>query len=62
MELLMKRAGSSVSRDSLIEAGWGSGADVSESTLYVFISMLRSKIGDPQYLQTVRSIGYSLRK
>ena len=62
MELLMRRAGSIVSRDALIEAGWGSGADVSESTLYVFISMLRTKIGDPQYLHTVRSIGYSLRK
>ena len=62
MELLMRRAGSVVSRDALIEAGWGCGADVSESTLYVFISMLRTKIGDPQYLHTVRSIGYSLRK
>lgn len=62
MELLMRRAGSIVSRDALIEAGWGVGTDVGESTLYVFISMLRAKIGDPQYLHTVRSIGYSLRK
>jgi|SRR5581483_3190257 len=62
MELLTRRAGSIVSRDALIEAGWGWGADVNESTLYVFISMLRAKIGDPQFLHTVRSIGYSLRK
>ncbi|HEY4381987.1 MAG TPA: response regulator transcription factor [Acidobacteriaceae bacterium] len=61
MELLMRRAGSLVSREALIEAGWGYGADVSESTLYVFISMLRAKIGTPQYLQTVRSTGYVLR-
>jgi DNA-binding response OmpR family regulator len=61
MELLMRRAGFIVSRDALIEAGWGCGADVSESTLYVFISMLRTKIGDPQCLHTVRSIGYALR-
>lgn len=61
LELLMKRAGSTVSRNALIEAGWGSGADVSDTTLYVFINMLRTKIGDPQYLHTVRSIGYSLR-
>jgi DNA-binding response OmpR family regulator len=61
MEILMRRAGTIVSRDSLIEAGWGCGTDVSESTLYVFISMLRSKIGDPQYLHTVRSLGYVLR-
>jgi len=62
MELLMRRAGSVVPRDALIETGWGCGVEVSESTLYVFISMLRTKIGDPQYLHTVRSIGYSLRK
>lgn len=62
MELLMRRAGSIVTRDTLIEVGWGSSMSVRESTLYVFISMLRAKIGDPQYLQTVRSIGYSLRR
>lgn len=62
MELLMRRASSIVPHDALIETGWGCGADVNESTLYVFISMLRTKIGDPQYLHTVRSIGYSLRK
>jgi DNA-binding response OmpR family regulator len=61
MELLMRRAGSIVSRDALIEAGWGCGAEVSENTLYVFISMLRTKIGDPQYLHTMRSLGYVLR-
>lgn len=62
MEVLMRRAGAIVVRDALIEAGWGMVAEVSESTLYVFISMLRAKIGEPQYLQTVRSIGYSLRR
>lgn len=62
MELLMRRAGSIVSREALIEAGWGCGADVSESTLYVFMGILRTKIGDPQFLHTVRSIGYSLRQ
>jgi DNA-binding response OmpR family regulator len=62
MEILIRRAGSIVSRHALISAGWGSAVDVSESTLYVFISMLRTKIGEPQYLHTVRSVGYSLRK
>jgi DNA-binding response OmpR family regulator len=61
MELLMRRAGSIVSRAALIEAGWGNCEDVSESTLYVFISMLRTKIGAPQYLHTVRNMGYVLR-
>jgi DNA-binding response OmpR family regulator len=61
MEVLMRRAGSIVSHEALIEAGWGFGADVNEGTLYVFIRMLRAKIGDPQLLQTARSVGYVLR-
>lgn len=62
MDLLMRRAGSIVTRDSLIEAGWGFDAEVNDGTLYVFIRMLRAKIGEPQLLQTVRNIGYTLRK
>lgn len=62
MELLMRRAGSIVTHDALIDAGWGCGVDVNESTLYVFIRMLRTKIGEPQLLQTARSVGYALRK
>ena len=62
MDLLMRRAGSIVTRDALIEAGWGFGADVNEGTLYVFIRMLRAKIGDPQLLHTARSVGYVLQK
>ena len=61
MDLLMRRAGSIVTRDALIEAGWGMGAEVNEGTLYVFIRMLRTKIGEKQLLQTVRSVGYSLQ-
>jgi DNA-binding response OmpR family regulator len=60
MEVLMRRAGSIVSREVLIEAGWGLGAEVNEGTLYVFIRMLRAKIGDPQFLHTARSVGYIL--
>jgi DNA-binding response OmpR family regulator len=61
MDLLMRRAGSIVTHDALIEAGWGLGAEVNEGTLYVFIRMLRTKIGETQLLQTVRSVGYALR-
>ena len=62
MDILMRRARSIVPRDALIEAGWGFEADVNEGTLYVFIRMLRAKIGEPQLLQTARSVGYVLRK
>jgi len=64
LEALMRRAGCIVPRDALIEAGWGGGAEVSESTLYVFIRSLRGKIapaGERQFLHTARGVGYTLR-
>jgi DNA-binding response OmpR family regulator len=61
LDLLMRRVGSIVTHDALIHAGWGFEGDVKESTLYVFIRMLRTKIGEPQLLKTARSIGYTMR-
>jgi DNA-binding response OmpR family regulator len=64
MEMLMRRAGCIVPREVLTEAGWGGDAEVSESTLYVFIRSLRAKIaqgGEPQLLHTARGVGYTLR-
>jgi DNA-binding response OmpR family regulator len=64
LEKLMRNAGSIVPRDVLVEAGWGLGADVNDSTLYVFVRALRNKIaieGEAQLLQTARGIGYTLR-
>src|SRR5882724_2884748 len=43
LEALIRRAGCIVPRDVLIEAGWGGGAEVGDSTLYVFIRGLRAK-------------------
>jgi DNA-binding response OmpR family regulator len=62
MDLLMRRAGSIVTHDTLLQAGWGFDADVSEGTLYVFIRMLRNKIGEPQFLKTARNVGYTIRQ
>jgi DNA-binding response OmpR family regulator len=64
VETLMRRSGNIVPRDVLAEAGWGSDADVSDSTIYVFMRSLRSKItqpGEQQLLHTVRGVGYTLR-
>ena len=64
LEVLMRRAGSIVPRDVLVQAGWGGDAEVSDSTLYVFIRGLRLKLagpGESQLLHTVRGIGYTLR-
>jgi DNA-binding response OmpR family regulator len=64
LEILMRRAGCIVPRDVLAEAGWGLGAEVNDSTLYVFMRALRAKIadtGEPQLLHTSRGVGYTLR-
>jgi DNA-binding response OmpR family regulator len=64
LEKLMRNAGSIVPKDVLVEAGWGVGADVNDSTLYVFVRALRHKIaidGEAQLLHTARGIGYALR-
>ncbi len=64
VETLMRRSGNIVPRDVLAEAGWGSDGDVSDSTIYVFMRSLRSKItqpGEEQLLHTVRGVGYTLR-
>jgi DNA-binding response OmpR family regulator len=64
LELLMRRSGSIVSREALIEAGWGLDSEVNENTLYVFIRSLRGKIAqehEVQVLHTARGIGYTLR-
>jgi DNA-binding response OmpR family regulator len=65
LEILMRRAGAIVPHQVLVEAGWGGGAEVSDSTLYVFIRSLRAKLStgeEQQLLHTVRGIGYTLRR
>jgi DNA-binding response OmpR family regulator len=64
LETLMRRPGCIVPRDTLVEAGWGGGAEVGEGTLYVFIRGLRAKIvagNERQLLHTARGVGYTLR-
>jgi DNA-binding response OmpR family regulator len=64
LEKLMRNGGSIVPRDVLVEAGWGMGAEVNDSTLYVFIRALRHKIAvedEAQLLHTARGVGYTLR-
>jgi two-component system response regulator MprA len=65
LETLMRRPGMVVPHGVLIEEGWGSEADVSFDSLYVFIRALRAKIarkGEPELLHTVRGVGYTLRR
>ncbi|MBI3412437.1 MAG: response regulator transcription factor [Planctomycetes bacterium] len=65
LELLMRRAGRVVPRESLIEAVWGFDSDVRNNTLDAFIRLVREKVegaAGPKLIQTVRGVGYCLRK
>lgn len=64
LELLMRRAGRVVARESLIEAVWGFDSEVRSNTLDAFIRLLREKVdavGEPKLIRTVRGVGYCLR-
>jgi two-component system response regulator RegX3 len=62
LALLMSRAGQVVTRNELFDQVWGTDWLGDTRTLDVHMSWLRSKLEDdpanPQYLQTVRGVGY----
>jgi two-component system response regulator MprA len=64
LELLMKRAGRVVPRETLIESVWGFDSEVRSNTLDAFIRLLRDKVdgvGESKLIHTVRGVGYCLR-
>ncbi|HUM04627.1 MAG TPA: helix-turn-helix domain-containing protein, partial [Terriglobales bacterium] len=64
LETLIRRAGTVVPRQVLIDEGWGPESDVSDANLYFFVRALRAKITEPgeeELLHTVRGVGYSIR-
>jgi len=65
LELLMRRPGSVVSREAIMEGVWGFGAEVEPNTLDAFVRLLRNKVEPPgtrRLLHTVRGIGYTMRE
>jgi DNA-binding response OmpR family regulator len=63
--LLLRNAGRVITRDTIIEKIWGHDADIESNTLDAFVRLLRSKldgVGETKLLQTVRGVGYCLRK
>lgn len=61
---LMRHAGQTVPRRTLIEAIWGYGSSIESNTLDAFIHLLRAKVDAPpaeRLIHTVRGIGYCLR-
>ena len=64
LELLMRNAGRTVTRDTLLDSVWGFGASVNENTLEVFIRQLRTKVDGhgPKLIHTVRGVGYMVEE
>lgn len=63
LELLMRRTNQVVTRDQIINAGWGYDVDVRDNTVDFFMHCLRHKIDQkdrPSTIRTVRSLGYSM--
>jgi two-component system response regulator RegX3 len=62
LELLLRNAGRVLTRTQLIDRIWGSNYVGDTKTLDVHVKRIRSKIepdpANPQYLQTVRGLGY----
>jgi two-component system response regulator RegX3 len=62
LELLMREAGSVVTRERLIDEVWDVNWFGSTKTLDVHVSTLRRKLGedsaDPRYIHTVRGVGF----
>jgi DNA-binding response OmpR family regulator len=65
LDLLMRRAGSVVPREVILDTVWGFGAEVEANTLDAFVRLVRQKIEPPgakRILRTMRGVGYSLRE
>lgn len=63
LELLMRRTNQVVTREQIINAGWGYDADVRDNSIDFFMHSLRQKTnrGDrPNVIRTIRSVGYLL--
>ncbi len=65
LEFLMRRAGTVVTRTSIIESVWDIHFDSLTNVVDVFVSRLREKVDKPfgkKLIHTVRGVGYVLRE
>ncbi|HXW84224.1 MAG TPA: response regulator transcription factor [Candidatus Binataceae bacterium] len=64
LELLMRRAGETVTRDMIAETVWDSDYNVFGNLIEVFVNRLRHKVdrdSDKPLISTVRGVGYSIK-
>ena len=62
LSLLSEDAGAVVSRQQIMDEVWDSHWYGPTKTLDVHIASLRKKLGDPSWIETVRSVGFRLRR
>jgi DNA-binding response OmpR family regulator len=60
LELLLRRAGSAVAREELVEHCWDELTKPMSNAVDVVVSQLRRKLGEPSPIETVRSVGYRI--
>ncbi len=63
LEYFMRRAGSVLSREAILERAWSGNPDIEANTLEVFIRSLRAKIDvdrESSLIKTVRGVGYRM--
>ena len=63
LRLLVMARGRALTRDEILQLGWGERDGGSPRTVDIHIHRLRTKLGPPfaQRLQTLRNVGYKLR-
>lgn len=61
LSMLVQAGGDTVTREVLMEAIWDTAWVGSSRTLDVHVSALRSKLGRPGLVETVRGVGYRVR-
>jgi two-component system response regulator MprA len=62
LELFVRNPGRVLSRTQIFESVWGYDFGPESNGLWVYVSYLRRKMGDPRLIQTVRGLGYVLRE
>ncbi|MGH9358051.1 MAG: response regulator transcription factor [Terriglobia bacterium] len=65
LELLMRRTGQVVTRNTIVDAVWNLGGEVEDNTLDAFIRLLRSKVdkgSKEKLIHTIRGVGYCIRE
>jgi DNA-binding response OmpR family regulator len=60
LEALMRAAPAALSAEDLLEQVWDENADPFTKTVQVTIGRLRRKLGEPQVIETLPSLGYRI--